>query len=136
VYITDWTAPDGDGHEHLDDIYDGGFYESNDDSDNHDNNTATLDDHYENGDGGNDDDKDNLNPYDEVDLDEDNDDVDLNQDADLNQNSVYDSNVNNSQNQAQDVDDTSDMGSGANDCSSGKFFSFIVTILWLAIYCT
>ena len=133
MYITDWTAPDGDGHEHLDDIYDGGFYESNDDSDHHVNNTATLDDHYENGDEGNDDEKDNLNPYVEVDLDEDNDDVDLNHDADMSQNFVYDSNDNDSQ---QEVDDTSDMGSGTNGCGSGKLFSFIVTMLWLAIYCT
>ena len=62
--------------------------------------------------------------------DTDNDNLDLNLDTDLN--SVYDSNVDNSQHQAQDVDDTSDMGSGANDCSSDNLFSFIVTILWLA----
>ena len=124
VYTTDWTTLDGDGHEHLDDINDEGFYESNDDYDHHD---KDIDE-------GNDDNRDNPNHYDEVDLDKDYD-VDLNHHTDLNQNSVNDFNDNDSQHQAQNVDDTSDMGSGANivSCSGGKFF-FIVTMLWLVIY--
>jgi len=133
----DWTTPDGDNYEGFDNVDDEDNFEINHGSYQHDNNTGIYDynnDDHDEVDSGNDDCNKNPTPYDEVDIDKEND-LEVNDfyhNSDSEESDIEDHN----QHQAHNTSDKGHMGSRASGRSSGKLFSFIVTMLWLTVYCT